>query len=89
VTSLISDVAGQDLGQALGQVLGVVIKANPTPARPLTADDTSTTITIDPQARLLPWSPGTLCGTLGAESVLAMTIFAGLVGFTSTRRTRG
>lgn len=89
VVGFLSDVAGQDLGQTLGQVLGVVIKDNPVPARPLTTDDASTTVTIDPQARLLPGWPGILCGTLGVESAMAVMIFAGFVGLTSTRRLRG
>ena len=89
VVSLVTEVAGQDVGQTLGQVLGTVIKQSPAAARPLTADDLSTQVTVNPQARLLIGSSTNLCGTLGAESAAALACFAGLIGLGATRRLRG
>ena len=86
VGNFISDVAGQDLGLILSQVLDLAVKENPVPARPLTTDDASTKVVVDPQARLIPWWPGTLCGTLGVESLAALAVFAGVVGIGAMRR---
>ncbi len=89
VTGLISDVAGEDVGEAIGQVLGTVFAQNPAPARPLTADDLSTKVTVDPRARGVAWWPGGLCGLLGVESLAGMALLAGFVSFGAVRRSRG
>jgi len=89
VTGLISDVAGEDVGEAIGAVLGTVFAQNPAPARPLTAEDTSTKVTIDPRARLLPSWPAGFCGMLGVESLAGLALLAGVVSFGAVRRSRG
>ncbi|HSW46395.1 MAG TPA: hypothetical protein VLM89_12575 [Phycisphaerae bacterium] len=79
IAGLLSDVAGADLGGILAEVLDIHLKSGLTAARPLTTDNPATRVTVTRQSRLLPGWP--LCGVMGAEAALGLTVFLGLVTF--------
>jgi len=85
ITNLLSDVAGVDLGTTLVAVLNTYLKADLVPARPLTAANTSTTVTVDSSNSALTGWSGILCGSFGAEAMIGLALWAGCIGWSRRR----
>ena len=77
---LIADVTDASVGELLSQVMSQALAASPPPAKPLVADGATTEVkVVEPTGLTSPLpDPLGLCGMLGLESALMLSLFATL-----------